>query len=86
MRPGPATSSPRCCPSASGSKAPSTLAPWLPATNSPTGPGKQVNGLIQQPAGIARTKDAWFTSRRLIKAALASRDATRRANLGAYRA
>ncbi len=33
MRPPPATSSPRCCPSASGSSAPSTRTPWPPAHN-----------------------------------------------------
>ena len=31
MRPGPGTSSPRCCPSASGCPAPSTRTPWAPA-------------------------------------------------------
>ena len=40
MRPGPATSSPPCCPSASGSWAPSTPTPWPPATTSPPGPGE----------------------------------------------
>ena len=40
MRPGPATSSPRCCPSASGSWAPSTPTPWPPAPTSPAGPGQ----------------------------------------------
>ena len=33
MRPGPATSSLRCCPSASGSSAPSTRAPWTARAN-----------------------------------------------------
>ena len=33
MRPGPGTSSPPCCPSASGSWAPSTPTPWPPATS-----------------------------------------------------
>ena len=41
MRPGPATSSPRCCPSRSGSTAPSTRTPWSPTTTSPTGPGRR---------------------------------------------
>jgi hypothetical protein len=41
MRPGPATSTPPCCPSASRSRAPSTPAPWPPATTSPTGPGRR---------------------------------------------
>ena len=34
MRPGPATSSPPCCPSTSGSWALSTATPWPPATTS----------------------------------------------------
>ena len=33
MRPGPATSTPRCCLSASGSWAPSTPTPWTTRTN-----------------------------------------------------
>ena len=41
MRPGPATSSPRCCPSRSGSWAPSIRPPWPPAAASPTGPSRQ---------------------------------------------
>ena len=41
MRPGPGTSSPRCCPSASGSSAPSTRTPWPPAATSPAGPGRR---------------------------------------------
>jgi hypothetical protein len=41
MRPGPATSSPSCCPSASESWAPTTPTPWAPAATSPTGPGRQ---------------------------------------------
>jgi hypothetical protein len=39
MRPRPVTSSPRYCPSASGSKAPSTATPWPPVPISPTGLG-----------------------------------------------
>ena len=41
MRPGPATSSPRCCLSASGCWAPSTRTPWTPAATWPTGPGRR---------------------------------------------
>ena len=40
MRPGPATSTPRCCPSSSGSSAPSTRTPWPFAATSPPGPGE----------------------------------------------
>jgi hypothetical protein len=40
MRPRPATSTPRCCPSASGCPAPSTPTPWTPAPASPNGPGE----------------------------------------------
>jgi Domain of unknown function (DUF4062) len=38
---GPATSSPRCCPSRSGCWPPSTRKPWPPATTSPSGPGQR---------------------------------------------
>ena len=41
MRPRPATSSPRCCPSRSGSSAPSTRAPWPTAATWPAGPGRR---------------------------------------------
>ena len=40
MRPGPATSTLRCCPSASGCWVPSTRVPWPPAPAWPAGPGK----------------------------------------------
>ena len=41
MRPGPVTCSPRWCPSGSGSPAPSTRVPSLPAAASPAGPGRR---------------------------------------------
>src|SRR6516165_7264967 len=40
MRPGPATSTLRCCPSASGCWVPSTRVPWPPAPAWPAGPGR----------------------------------------------
>ena len=49
MRPGPATSSPPCCPSASGSRAPSTPTPWPPATNLAPGPGRRGCGRGPRP-------------------------------------
>ena len=41
IRPGPGTSSPRCCRSASGSSARSTPTPSPPAPTSPAGPGRR---------------------------------------------
>ena len=41
MRPGPATSSPPCCPPSSGSRAPNTRPLCTPAAASPAGPGRR---------------------------------------------
>ena len=49
MRPGPGISTPPCCPSANGSRAPSTPRPGLPATTSPTGPGRRGRRLSTRP-------------------------------------
>ena len=62
MRPGPATSSPPCCLSASRSSAPSTPTPWPPAPISLSGPGRRgrrprpatsVPPLLRRPANRA---------------------------------
>jgi hypothetical protein len=58
---GPATSSPRCCPSRSGSRALSTPPPWPPAATSPTGHGRLTVTRI-----LARTSFAIFTASSLV--------------------